>query len=79
MAGHPPSAEQNGLSDAHVEKIGTAENQYEIDPVISKRVTRKFDLHILPVSTYTLEKPGLAEVANFDGTVFVWNLVVCLY
>jgi hypothetical protein len=34
---------------AHVEEVGTdSEGQYELDPVIDKRVTRKFDVHIVP-------------------------------
>jgi hypothetical protein len=36
------------LDETRVEKLVTAETQSEIDPVIDKRVTRKFDLHIRP-------------------------------
>jgi hypothetical protein len=37
-----------GLDDTSVEKLNTVETQHETDPVIDRRVTRKFDLHILP-------------------------------
>ena len=34
---------------AHVEEMDSdSEGQYDIDPVIDKRVTLKFDLHIVP-------------------------------
>ena len=34
---------------AHVEETGSdSEGQYDIDPVIDKRVTRKFDFYIVP-------------------------------
>jgi hypothetical protein len=33
---------------AHIEKLNVAEAQFEIDPVIDRRVTRKFDTHIIP-------------------------------
>jgi hypothetical protein len=36
------------LAEARVEKLTAVDIQYEVDPVIDKRVTRKFDLHILP-------------------------------
>jgi hypothetical protein len=36
------------LDETRAEKLATAEIRHEIDPVIDKRVTRKFDLHILP-------------------------------
>jgi hypothetical protein len=34
------------MDDTRVEKLNTVETQYEINPVIDRRVTRKFDLHI---------------------------------
>jgi hypothetical protein len=36
------------MDDTRVEKLNTVETQYEINPVIDRRVTRKFDLHIPP-------------------------------
>lgn len=35
-------------AETRVEKLSAVDVQYEIDPVLDKRVTRKFDLHILP-------------------------------
>jgi hypothetical protein len=33
----------------HIEELGADwEGEYEIDPVIDKRITRKFDLYIIP-------------------------------
>ena len=36
------------VDEAQIEKIGAVEGQFYIDPVIDARITRKFDLHILP-------------------------------
>jgi hypothetical protein len=48
MAGVDSPRSLSKDEDMHVEKTATAESQYEIDPDIDRRVTRKFDLHILP-------------------------------
>lgn len=47
MADHVPHAESKD-GDERVEKNGSVEAHYEVDPVISKRISRKFDLHIIP-------------------------------
>ena len=41
-------ADHPSHDDTQIEKIGTFNGQTYIDPVIDKRITRKFDLHILP-------------------------------
>jgi hypothetical protein len=43
MADSPERKHEN--DDRHLEQV---ETQYDIDPIIDKRVTRKFDVHIIP-------------------------------
>ena len=46
----PPAANgklENGYGEARIEKL-SAEEPYDTDPALDKRVTRKFDLHIIP-------------------------------
>lgn len=43
MSGSPERKYET--DDTHLEQV---ETQYDIDPAIEKRVTRKFDLHIIP-------------------------------
>jgi hypothetical protein len=38
---------ENGYGEARIEKL-SAEEPYHTDPALDKRVTRKFDLHIIP-------------------------------
>ena len=47
---------------SHVEKTAHVEAQFEIDPVIDKRVTRKFDAHILPWLFAIWSVQGIAAV-----------------
>jgi hypothetical protein len=48
MSGTPDRKFDVDLAERRVEKLTTVDVQYEIDAVIDKRVTRKFDFHILP-------------------------------
>lgn len=48
MSGSPDYKLDVGQEERHVEKVSAAGIQHEVDPVIDKRVTRKFDRHILP-------------------------------
>lgn len=46
----PPASHsklENGYEEARIEKLA-AEGLYDTDPALDKRVTRKFDLHIIP-------------------------------
>lgn len=38
---------ENGYGEARIEKLA-AEETYDTDPALDRRVTRKFDLHIIP-------------------------------
>lgn len=38
---------ENGYGEARIEKL-SAEDSYDTDPALDKRVTRKFDRHIIP-------------------------------
>ena len=46
--GSPDRPYENNVEKSHIESLRGAEAQYQIDPVVDRRVTRKFDLHILP-------------------------------
>jgi hypothetical protein len=48
MSESPDRKLDAGLDETRVEKVSAVDIRYEIDPLIDKRVTRKFDLHILP-------------------------------
>ena len=50
MDSSPPAANgklENGYGEARIEKL-SPEEPYDTDPALDKRVTRKFDLHIIP-------------------------------
>ena len=47
-SGSPDGKIHHKMDESHVEKVTTVDIQYDIDPVREKRLTRKFDLHILP-------------------------------
>ena len=50
MDSSPPAANdklENGYGEARIEKL-SADEPYDTDPALDKRVTRKFDLHIIP-------------------------------
>lgn len=40
--------EDSKPEESHVERIRQSQAHYEIDPVLSKRLDRKFDVHIIP-------------------------------
>jgi len=44
----PDTKEEEGLEKSYVEKIDSGEAEYQIDPIIDKSLTRKFDMHIVP-------------------------------
>ncbi|KAL9617523.1 MAG: hypothetical protein Q9160_007681 [Pyrenula sp. 1 TL-2023] len=49
-SGVSPNGLQDGIKaeESHIEKLRTEERNYEIDPIVDRRITRKFDLHIIP-------------------------------
>lgn len=48
-SGVSPSGLQHGKAEeSHIEKLRAEERDYEIDPIVDRRITRKFDLHIIP-------------------------------
>jgi hypothetical protein len=82
--------EQDGdFSSAHIGEVGTTEAQYEIHPVIDKRVTRKFDLHILfgiwlfafidRSNIGNAKIDGLVEDSNLTGNKFNIALTVFMF
>lgn len=46
--GHLEQKFDDDIALDQVEKTRYAEGQFEIDPVVDRRVTRKFDTHIIP-------------------------------
>ncbi|KAL9111123.1 MAG: hypothetical protein Q9227_004386 [Pyrenula ochraceoflavens] len=77
------------VEKSHVEKLRNAESQQAIDPVVDRRVTRKFDLHILPwlfgiwllafidrSNIGNARIDGLAEDLHLTGNEFNVALVV---
>ena len=54
------------LDETCVEKLNTVEIQYEIDPVIDRRVKRKFDLHIVPWLLAFIDRSSIGN-AKING------------
>ena len=48
QSGSPEGKLDVQMDEARIEKVTTIHDQYEIDPVLEKRVDRKIDMHILP-------------------------------
>ncbi len=48
ISGSPDGKLESGYHETRVEKLSKIETNYEIDPEIEKRVTRKCDRHIIP-------------------------------
>lgn len=44
----PKRLNEAKVEKSHVETLRAEESHYEIDPIIEARITRKFDLRIIP-------------------------------